>query len=207
MGEIKELVTLGKRGCASFTEKKSEFIGYASPVASEAEAIDFVAEIRKKHADAKHNVYAYIVGSATRYSDDGEPQGSAGMPVLDVIRKSGVTNAAVVVTRYFGGILLGAGGLVRAYTRAAKEACEQAGIVRYEGYTQISFSCDYGLYDKIKNRLTFIKAKTDLCDFDGNVKMSVSMKDAYAEDFLAFLSEVSAGKVVGKITGSRFDHE
>ena len=153
------LTTLGKRGTFEFTEKKSVFIGYAAPVSSEAEALAFVAEIKAKHSDARHNVSAYVVGGACHASDDGEPQGTGGVPVLDVIRKSGIDNAAVVVTRYFGGILLGAGGLVRAYTRAAKEACEQAGIVRYEGYTQISFSCDYGLYDKIKNSLKYILTK------------------------------------------------
>lgn len=207
MGEVKELITLGKRGRASYVEKKSEFIGYAAPAANESEAVEFIAEIRKKHADARHNVYAYAVGNATRYSDDGEPQGSAGMPVLDVIRKSGVSNAVIVVTRYFGGILLGAGGLVRAYTRAAKDACGDAGIVRYEEYTQISFACDYGLYDKIKNRLSYLGAKTDSCVFDSGVKMSVAVKTPYTDGLLDFLSEMSAGKVAGKIIGSRFDRE
>lgn len=109
------LTTLGKRGTFEFTEKKSVFIGYAAPVSSEAEALAFVAEIKAKHSDARHNVSAYVVGGACHASDDGEPQGTGGVPVLDVIRKSGIDNAAVVVTRYFGGILLGAGGLVRAY--------------------------------------------------------------------------------------------
>ena len=105
------LTTLGKRGTFEFTEKKSVFIGYAAPVSSEAEALAFVAEIKAKHSDARHNVSAYVVGGACHASDDGEPQGTGGVPVLDVIRKSGIDNAAVVVTRYFGGILLGAGGL------------------------------------------------------------------------------------------------
>ena len=125
------LTTLGKRGTFEFTEKKSVFIGYAAPVSSESEALAFVAEIKAKHSDARHNVSAYVVGGACHASDDGEPQGTGGVPVLDVIRKSGIDNAAVVVTRYFGGILLGAGGLVRAYSKAAAGGVAEAGGVSH----------------------------------------------------------------------------
>lgn len=207
MADMRILVTLGKRGSATVVEKKSEFIGYAAPVDSEAEAIEFIAEIRKKHADARHNVYAYAVGNTTRYSDDGEPQGTAGIPVLDVIRKSGFTNAVIVVTRYFGGILLGAGGLVRAYTKAAKEACDDAGIVTYQGYTELSFSCDYALYDRIQNKLAFFHAKTDRCDFADDISMQAALLDKDADAFASFLSEISAGRVHPEVTGRRFDHE
>ena len=102
-------ITLEKEASASFVEKKSEFIGYACPCKTEQEALDFIAKIRKKHADAKHNVYAYQIkeNNIARFTDDGEPQGTAGMPVLDIIRKTGFTDACIVVTRYFGGILLG----------------------------------------------------------------------------------------------------
>ena len=130
-------VTLLKSGSATLVEKKSEFIGYACPVKDEDEAIEFVKSIKKKHSDARHNVYAYMIGqNIARYSDDGEPQGTGGIPVLDVIRKSGFTDAVIVVTRYFGGILLGAGGLVRAYSAAAKMAVDDAGIVTYIGKTK-----------------------------------------------------------------------
>ena len=137
-------VTLEHDGYASFCEKRSEFIGYARPCRTEAEALAFLAEIRKKHADAKHNVYAYQVreNNTARFSDDGEPQGTAGMPVLDIIRKTGFTDACIVVTRYFGGILLGTGGLVRAYSQAAKLAAENAHIITYERFIVYELICD-----------------------------------------------------------------
>ncbi|MBO4353463.1 MAG: YigZ family protein, partial [Clostridia bacterium] len=124
---MEQIRTVGKAASAEIVEKKSVFIGYAAPVSSEAEAREFVASIKKKHADARHNVSAYIVsGGIMHSSDDGEPSGTAGVPVLEVIKKSGVINTVVVVTRYFGGILLGAGGLVRAYSAAAKAAIDAA---------------------------------------------------------------------------------
>ena len=134
--------SLGKEASATYIEKKSEFIGYAAPVSTEEEAIAFIEKIRKKHADARHNVYAYLLrNGTTRYSDAGEPQGTAGIPTLEVIRKGGFCDAVIVVTRYFGGILLGAGGLVRAYTAAAKLACEAAGIVTYTERTAFTLDC------------------------------------------------------------------
>ena len=128
-------VTIGKEGSATLVEKKSEFIGYAAHVENESEALDFIAKIKHRHSDARHNVYAYVLkkNNIMRYSDDGEPQGTAGMPVLDVIRKTGFTDAVIVVTRYFGGILLGTGGLVRAYSASAKLAVEDAGILDLSG--------------------------------------------------------------------------
>lgn len=116
-----EYTTLAGYGEDEFVEKRSRFIGYAAPVSTEAEAVAFVNSIRERHREATHNVYAYILreGQIKRYSDDGEPQGTAGIPVLDVLQKAGIVDAVVVVTRYFGGTLLGAGGLVRAYTEGA----------------------------------------------------------------------------------------
>lgn len=115
--------TIYEYGCDEFTEERSRFIGYAKPINSEEEAVEFVDEIKKKHKDATHNVWAYTVGptmNIQRYSDDGEPQGTAGIPALEVIKKEDLRDVVVVITRYFGGIKLGAGGLVRAYTRGAK---------------------------------------------------------------------------------------
>ena len=122
--EEKNLTTVGKEASAEFTEKKSVFIGYTAPVQNADEAEEFIRKIKKKHADARHNVSAYVIGNAIRYSDDGEPKGTGGVPVLEVIKKSGVDGTVVVVTRYFGGILLGAAGLVRAYSKAAAMAIE-----------------------------------------------------------------------------------
>ena len=126
-----EYKTIRLREEAEFIERRSRFIGHACPVKTEEEAVAFINEMKAKYWDASHNVYAYCLreGQIKRYSDDGEPQGTAGIPVLDVLQKSGVVDTAVVVTRYFGGILLGAGGLVRAYSHGASIALEAAGIV------------------------------------------------------------------------------
>ena len=150
-----DYLTLKKEAEAEFTEKRSRFIGYCKPVATEQDAIDFINQIRQKHRDARHNVYAYIVNDngnlSQRYSDDGEPQGTGGMPVLDVLAKKGITNACIVVTRYFGGILLGAPGLVRAYGKAASKAIEEAGILEVIKCHEIVVTMPYNLYDKVNN--------------------------------------------------------
>ena len=150
-----DYLTLKKEAEAAFTEKRSRFIGYCKSVATEQEAIDFINQIRQKHRDARHNVYAYIVNDngnlSQRYSDDGEPQGTGGMPVLDVLAKKGITNACIVVTRYFGGILLGAPGLVRAYGKAASKAVEEAGILEVIKCHEIVVTMPYNLYDKVNN--------------------------------------------------------
>lgn len=134
-----------------FTEKRSRFIGYAHPVQTEEQALEFIAKIKKQHWDAKHNVYAYVLrdGQIRRYSDDGEPQGTAGIPVLDVLVKSGITDAVLVVTRYFGGILLGGGGLVRAYGHAASIAVKAAGVEERVMCADLSVTCDYAQYGRV----------------------------------------------------------
>ncbi|GAA0718552.1 YigZ family protein [Clostridium malenominatum] len=146
-------LTIKDEVSSQFEEKKSIFIGHAKRVYTEDEAKEFVNKIKSEHNQATHNVYAYIIGEnmgIQRYSDDGEPQGTAGVPVLDVIKKNGITNTAVVVTRYFGGILLGKGGLVRAYSKGAAEAIKDAGVVeRVKGYALHIF-IDYDLLGKIQ---------------------------------------------------------
>ena len=148
-----EYLTLKQSAEAELTEKRSRFIGYAKPVSSEAEAVSFVNEIRAKHRDARHNVYAYIVNEngvmRQKFSDDGEPQGTGGMPVSDVLAKKGIINACVVVTRYFGGILLGAPGLVRAYGKAASMAVDEAGILKVVTCEEMGVTVPYNLYDKV----------------------------------------------------------
>ena len=141
---VKKYTTLEREASAELIERKSVFIGHAKPVKTDEEALEFIKKIKEKHADATHNVYAYYLrsGAMARYSDDNEPQGTAGPPVLEVIKKSGCDDCAVVVTRYFGGILLGAGGLVRAYAAAAGIALEAAHIVTYEEYSVFTLSCD-----------------------------------------------------------------
>ena len=199
--------TLAKEASAELTEKKSVFIGYASPVKTEKEAIDFIAKIRKKHADARHNVYAYQLngGGIARYSDDGEPQGTAGVPVLDVIKKSGADDCVIVVTRYFGGILLGTGGLVRAYSAAAKLAVDAAEVVTYENFREFRLSCDYSAYQKLEAELPKYGVKVDSVDFGGNVTLKLAVKAVEFDRLSARIAEMFAGKLSPEVTGERFD--
>ena len=206
MAEEMKRVTLLKSGEATYVEKKSEFIGYACPVSSEEEAVEFVKSIKKKHSDARHNVYAYMIGqNILRYSDDGEPQGTAGMPVLDVIRKSGFTDAVIVVTRYFGGILLGAGGLVRAYTAAAKLAVDDAEIVTYNTYIQFDLTVNYTDYGKLTVCLNNASPINDGTDFAENVTLSLALPVDKFESFKAEVSEITAGRAQFVDKGTRFD--
>ena len=205
MGDKSKRVTLEGVGCATIIEKKSEFIGYARPVSSEQEAIDYIKAIRKKHADARHNVYAYMLGNTTRYSDDGEPQGTAGMPVLDVIRKNGIDGVVIVVTRYFGGILLGTGGLVRAYTAAASAAVGEAHIVTYEQYDELSLCCSYSDYPKIEKALPTFDVIVDGVDFADSVTVRFACLREKTDALTAHLRDLSAGRVAPEIIGERFD--
>ena len=148
--------TLMKRGADEFLVSKSRFIGYGAPASTEAEALAFLSEIRAKHREANHNVYAYILGAnmgVMRYSDDGEPSGTAGMPVLEVLRARGVTDCAVVVTRYFGGVLLGAGGLVRAYAQGAAMALDASGVGTMYPTARYGMDVDYPLLGRVEHHL------------------------------------------------------
>lgn len=145
--------TIKDEASAEFEERKSVFIGYAKRVKTEEEAKEFVAKIKAMHKQATHNCSAYIVGEnkgIQRYSDDGEPQGTAGIPILEVIKKNDLTDIAVVVTRYFGGILLGAGGLIRAYSKGASEAIKVGGVVEKVKGLEIKAKLDYDLLGKIQ---------------------------------------------------------
>lgn len=146
-------ITIRDCGEDRFEEKKSEFIGYAKRVESEEEAKEFVNEIKSMHKQARHNCWAYVIGpnyGIQRYSDDGEPQGTAGIPILEVMKKQGITDCAIVVTRYFGGILLGAGGLTRAYIKGASIALKAAGVVEKVEGVKVSIEIDYDLIGKIQ---------------------------------------------------------
>lgn len=146
-------ITIRDRGEDSFEEKKSEFIGYAKRVETEEEAKEFVNEIKSMHKQARHNCWAYVIGEnygIQRYSDDGEPQGTAGIPILEVMKKQEITDCCVVVTRYFGGVLLGAGGLTRAYTKGASIAVKAGGVVEKVKGSKVSISIDYDFIGKIQ---------------------------------------------------------
>ena len=200
--------TLEGEGEAEFVEKKSVFIGHAAPVKSEEEAQLFVKKYKNQYMDARHNVWAYLMKGEiiARYSDDGEPQGTAGVPVLDTIRKSGVTDAVVVVTRYFGGILLGAGGLVRAYSHTAKLALEAAHIITYEQYTELELACSYSDYQRYSAILPSFGAIIDDTEFSDRVILRFAVKDAVIPVLFAKIQEMSGGKDEAKIMGKRFDY-
>lgn len=199
--------TLEREAHVEFVERKSLFIGHAIPCKSEAEALAFLASMRSKYSDATHNVYAYSIAknNIMRFSDDGEPQGTAGMPVLDVIRKSGFTDACIVVTRYFGGILLGAGGLVRAYSASAVQAVNEAHIVSYEEYTELILCCDYSDYQKIAYELPSFGAIEDGNEFGIEVVLRLAVKDTALEKFRKRIIEITAGRAKIELTGTRFD--
>ena len=165
--------TISANAKASFIEKRSEFIGYIAPVKTNNEAVAFINSIKAEHRKAKHNVYAYILrnDNISRYSDDGEPQGTAGVPVLDVLQKRGLTDVCVVVTRYFGGILLGGGGLVRAYSHAASLACDAAHIMNMCLCHRIRITADYGMYGKISYLLPNFDTITVNSDFGSDVRI------------------------------------
>ena len=200
-----EYITLGGEAETSLTEKKSVFIGNAKHVKTEEEAIEFINKIRKKYGDARHNTYAYLLSDGTaRYSDDGEPQGTAGIPILNVIKKSGFTDAVIVVTRYFGGILLGTGGLVRAYGSAAKEASDAAKVVTYLQYAELSFTCSYSDYQKLLPIIEAYSVKEDKSDFAENVTLCLAVKEELYPEFANKISETSGGRIAPQRTGSRF---
>lgn len=148
--------TIHKLGEDEIIINKSKFIGYAKPVNNEEEAIDFINEIKNKHKDANHNVYAYIIGqnmNIQRYTDDGEPQGTAGMPILNILKQEELINVVVVVTRYFGGIKLGTGGLARAYSKSAKIGLDSGQIVEKVKFYEVDIMIDYTLLGKVENAL------------------------------------------------------
>lgn len=195
---MKTYTTLLKEGTATLVERRSEFIGYARPVNTEDEAVEFVTQIKKKHADARHNVFAYILrgGAVKRYSDDGEPQGSAGMPVLDVLCKNGLDGAAVVVTRYFGGILLGTGGLVRAYSSAASAAIADAGIITLEEVVILRMVCSYNDHARVRNEFSRYGVELEGCEFTSDVTLTVTAPTATVEDFKLRMRDLTAGRSV-----------
>lgn len=176
--------------------KKSRFIGHISPVTSAQQALEFIAKVSKEHWDATHNVYAYIIrdGGVKRYSDDGEPQGTAGIPVLDVLEKSGVTDCAVVVTRYFGGIMLGAGGLVRAYSHSASIAVEAGGIVTRALCARLKITCDYGFYGRLTSLVPENGGVIEDTAFADSVSLVFRLPCELVGEFDARLIDASNGK-------------
>ena len=194
-------------GCAEaeFTEKKSRFIGRIWPVETEEEALSRIQEMKKQHYDATHNCWAYIIhGGAVRFSDDGEPGGTAGMPMLQVLQREGLNNVVCVVTRYFGGILLGAGGLVRAYTRGAKIAVDAAGKSMKRVWTVLYVPCPYSFYERVKLEIEAFDGILRSTDFGAEVDMEILFPQANAQPFLDRLTDLTSGTVEGMETGQEY---
>lgn len=199
--------TISQPASDSFTEKKSEFIGYIAPVKTSDEAVQFIDKIRSMHRKARHNVYAYILRSdnISRYSDDGEPQGTAGVPVLEVLQKRGLTDVCIVVTRYFGGILLGGGGLLRAYSHAASLACDAAHIMDMRLCHRLKISSDYGMYGKISYILPEFSVITVNSDFASDVTMEILVLSENLDALRKELTEVTNGTVKVEDCGELYE--
>lgn len=191
---------------AEFIEKRSRFIGHVWPVETEEEAKAHIAATKARYHDARHNCWCYLLreGGILRYSDDGEPQGTAGQPMLEVFRREGVENVCCVVTRYFGGILLGAGGLLRAYTRAAKDALDAAGISAVRRLVYLCLNCPYHLFERIKLEGELQGGIAERIEYGAQVELYVLLPETQMEAFLERVTHISAGGIVPEMLGERF---
>lgn len=185
-----------KDGTGEIVEKKSRFIANAKAVSSEEEAVEFINEIKKKYWDARHNCMAYVVNDTQRFSDDGEPQGTAGKPILDVITGRELSNAVIVVTRYFGGVLLGTGGLVRAYQRAAIEAIDNSVIAEKKSGKKFSIETDYNGLGKIQYIASGEKINIIDTIYTDNVNITVVSDEEKYNGFIKKVIEATAGKAI-----------
>lgn len=200
-------ITIKNTSRFEYEDRKSVFIGYACPVSSESEAISFIEKIKKLEPTAKHHVYAYVLreNSVMRFTDDKEPQGTAGMPVLDAIRKNGCTDTVIVVVRYFGGTLLGTGGLVKAYTTAAVGALREAEIIEYDLYTELSLSLSYSDYQKVFSLLLPLGFRVENTLYSDSVEVLGKIKSSlYNKLNEEIVSSTCARAKIEKI-GEKFD--
>ena len=188
-----------------FIEKKSRFIGRVWPVETEEEALEKIQQMKNQHYDATHNCWAYIIkDGATRFSDDGEPGGTAGMPMVQVLQREGLHNIVCVVTRYFGGILLGAGGLVRAYTKGAKIAVDAAGKSMKRVWTVLYVPCPYTFYERVKLEIGAFGGILRSTEFGAEVELEILLPEAQAQPFLDRITDMTAGTVEGMETGREY---
>ena len=192
-------------GEAGFVEKRSEFLGHIRMVETEDEARAFIAEMKKKYHDARHNCWCYIIKDGPeRYSDDGEPQGTAGIPMLEVFRREGITNFVCVVTRYFGGILLGAGGLLRAYTKSAKDALDAAGVSVVRRWVEVDIPCSYAQAEKLKGEVLSLSGIVTDMEYAAGVTIKALVPEENTEALGARIFDVSAGSVKCVTGGESF---
>jgi uncharacterized YigZ family protein len=199
--------TVKQTSSFEYEDRKSIFIGECSPASCEAEALAFIERVKKRYPDARHHVYAYVLreNSTMRFTDDREPQGTAGMPVLDVIRKNGCTDVCIVVTRYFGGTLLGTGGLVKAYTSAALGALNASEIIRYDIYNELSIEVSYSDYGKIAPALTELGFRIEDTLYADSVTVVGKLIKDKLEKLSAEVTEITSGRAKINILSEKFD--
>lgn len=204
---VESYTTVHHHATFEYEDRKSIFIGEAMPVSTEEEALSFIESVKKEYPDARHHVYAYVLrdNSIMRFTDDGEPQGTAGMPVLDVIRKNGLTDIAVIVTRYFGGTLLGTGGLVRAYTASALGAVKEAQIITYDIYSTVSIEASYSDYQKFTPIFTDTGFRNEGIRYTDKVIISGSVRKINLDILLDKLIQATSGRVKTEIIDEKFD--
>ena len=192
-------------GESEFVEKRSRFLGHVRPVESEEEARAFIAEMKRKYYDARHNCSCYLLrGGVERYADDGEPQGTAGLPMLEVFRREGVTNLVCVVTRYFGGVLLGAPGLFRAYTKSAKDALDAAGVSVVRRWVETEFACSYAAAEQLKREISAYDGILTDTLYAADVTLKALVPEERAAAFAARIFDLSAGVVEVNTVGESF---
>lgn len=203
---MKEYKTVEFESKNEFVEKKSRFIGYVKPVKTQEEATNFINSIKSKHWDATHNVSAFVLreNNIQRSSDDGEPSGTAGVPTLDVLLKENLVDTCIVVTRYFGGTLLGAGGLIRAYSHASKIAVEAGHIITMAPCKILSVSVDYSFYDRLNILLSDFNANIENSEFTDNVAVTFSIRENTVPLLQDKLTQQSNGKYILKEIGEKF---
>ena len=189
-------------GEAEFQEKRSTFLGHVRPVETEEAAREFIAAMKKQDHDARHNCWCYrIQDGPERYSDDGEPQGSAGIPMLEVLKRENVTNAVCVVTRYFGGVLLGTGGLLRAYTKSTKDALTAAGISAVRRWVRVDVPCSYALLERVKGAALAAGGAVEDLDYGADVLLHALLPEEAVEAFQIQIRDLSAGSAEAVVTG------
>ena len=204
---MQSYITIRKRASFEYEDRKSVFIGDVCPVSNEQEALSFIESIKKRYPDARHHVYAYVLrdNSIMRFTDDREPQGTAGMPVLDVIRKNGCTDVVIVVTRYFGGTLLGTGGLVRAYTSAAAGALKEAEIIVYDVYTELEITLSYSDHTKISSALADCGFRESDIRYSDKVEIFGTVRSSLRDELTDKLVQLTSGRAEIVILDERYD--
>ena len=204
---MESYITIHHHASFEYEDRKSIFIGEAMPVSSEEEALSFIETVKKRFPDARHHVYAYVLreNSIMRFTDDREPQGTAGMPVLDVIRKNGLTDTVIVVTRYFGGTLLGTGGLVRAYSAAAIGAVEAAEIITYDVYTTLTVETTYSDYQKFAPIFADFGYRSEDVRYTDKVILTGSVRKSNLDGLMDKIVQTTSGRAKIEIIDEKFD--